>query len=972
MNRNMKQKTFSALILAFVALTITLSGCKDFSFFTELGLKGELKISPSTVTTVVDTSVTFSATGGNPPYTYQVISGSGTIDSASGVYTAPSSPGSDIVMATDSSGQSGTSTVTVVNPLEELKISPITASVSVGNSISFIATGGEGPYFFDFDTDGNKSGGGISADGEYTAGSTTGVSDTIIVTDSASSPQTSVPATVTVSGAVTNIDYSISSHDFAPSSAFVGSSISGNFTIHNEGTATGTASVSWWLFISEDGTFGGDGEHLVDSGTVSTDIPPSGDQVVTPAGSWPSELGQGNYDLFVMISSPEDLNHDNNVYPGSSPGIAFTLDVPDVDYQVVSVSHSDPAPRYGQTFTGQFELANEGTNDSTVPAQWEVWISEDTTIGAGDLKIDSGTETAPAMTAGELPYKQVSFSGTWPYGSANSTDYYIIVRVSSSQDSAAGNDTNNTADSGAVTVYQPQVNYDVVSVSHTVDPSEVVASRDFNASFQLDNVGSDDGSATDVEYTVYASTDTGAPDAADTVVAFGTTSYMPASEATRTVSFTGTWPLSGDSYYLIVDVSHPDDIDESDNLGWTAGTISVRDVQVDYQAEILAGDAFGDRAGNSVSGSFTLTNNGPDDSLEEVEWSVYASTDTSLDVSDWLIQSATDPAAYAASGSASIAFSGTWPPVAGNYYLLVKISSAEDVISATTGNNLAVSLDISGGTATWLPVAAPDVDYSATSVSYTGGSKDLGGPFTGEFRYANNGPNDGARLVEWAAYASLDTTLDAGDVRVGSGGGLVPLASGSGSGIVPFSGIWPNDYGEYYLFVEVISQDVESNPLDNNDYDAAGFIAVGYYDETFDNGDPDPDPNGDWQLLGDVDRFGVTLKPGTSVHISGNMDPGDYDDIFEFPLDPLTTNVTVTASWQNALPPSRQVTLWFFIGAGGDDDGFGGYYVTGGDQITVVWEPYTLPGSPYTTVWIDLENSNLEDLGITSINITAN
>jgi plastocyanin len=970
MNRNMKQKAFSLPILAFFALTITLSGCKDFSFFTELGLKGELKISPSTVTTTVDTSVTFSTTGGNPPYTYQVISGSGTIDSASGVYTAPSSPSSDIVVATDSSGQSGTATVTVVSTIEALQISPTTASVSVGNSISFVATGGEGPYTFAFEAGGNNSGGGITADGEYTAGSITGVTDTIIVTDSDSPQQTcSIPATVSVSGLQTNVDYSISAHTF-PTSAFVDTGVTGNFTIHNEGTATGTANISWWLFISEDGTFGGDGEHLVDSGTVSTGIGPNGDEVVTPSGSWPSHLGPGNYDLFIMVSSPDDLNHDNNVYPDTSSGIPFTLDVPDVDYKVASVTYTDLAPRYGQNFDIHFVLENAGADPSTEPAQWEVWISENATIDAGDVKTASGTEITPYL-AGGGDTKTVDLTRPWPYGSENSTDYYIIVRVSSTQDTAAGHDTNNTADSGAVTVYQPQVNYAVTSVSHTVDPSEVVASRPFNASFQLEHTGSDDGSTTAVEYTIYASTDTVISATTDTVVAFGTTGALTAGSS-KSVDFKGTWPLTGDNYYLIVDVSHPDDIDESDNVGWTAGTISVRDVQVDYQAEILAGDAFGDKAGNSVSGSFTLTNNGPDDSLEEVEWSVYASTDTSLDVSDWLIQSATDPAAHAASGSASIVFSGTWPPVAGNYYLLVKISSAEDVISATTGNNLAVSLDISGGTATWLPVAAPDVDYSVTSVSYTAGSKDLGGPFTGEFRYVNNGPNDGARLVEWAAYASLDKTLDAGDVRVGSGGGLVPLASGSGSGIVPFSGIWPNDYGEYYLFVEVISQDVESNPLDNNDYDAAGFIAVGYYDETFDNGDPDPDPNGDWTNLLDVDRFGVTLKPGTSVHISGYMDTGDYDDIFEFPLDPLTTNVTVTASWQNSLPPSRQVTLWFFIGVGGDDDGFGGYYITGGDQITIVWEPYTLPGPPYATVWIDLENSNLEDLGITSINITAN
>ena len=173
------------------------------------------------------------------------------------------------------------------------------------------------------------------------------------------------------------------------------------------------------------------------------------------------------------------------------------------------------------------------------------------------------------------------------------------------------------------------------------------------------------------------------------------------------------------------------------------------------------------------------------------------------------------------------------------------------------------------------------------------------------------------------------------------------------------SGIWPYDYGDYYLFVGVISQDNDVDPSDNDDYDPA-FIAVGYYAETPELPVPFTDYNDDWTNLVNVDKLGVTLKPGTSLYISGNMSTSDYDDIFEFPLDPLITTVTVTASWQNVLPPSRQVTLWYFIGPGGNDDGFGGRYVTGGDQITVVWEPLTLPGAPYPMVWIDLENSDLE------------
>ena len=264
MNRKTKPRIFVVLILAFIALALSLSSCKDFSFFSELGIKGGLNISPSEVTVTVDSSVTFTAAGGNPPYTYGITGGTGCIDAATGVYTAPAAASNDVVVVTDSTGQSGTASVTVVSTLEELKISPTTASVSVGNSISFVATGGVGSYTFDFQT--NNSGGSVTPDGVYTAGSTTGVSDTIIVTDSDAPAQTcSVPAVVSVTGAVTNVDYSISGETF-PASALTASSISGDFTIHNGGSATGTASISWWLFISEDGTFGGEGNTSLPAG----------------------------------------------------------------------------------------------------------------------------------------------------------------------------------------------------------------------------------------------------------------------------------------------------------------------------------------------------------------------------------------------------------------------------------------------------------------------------------------------------------------------------------------------------------------------------------------------------------------------------------------------------------------------------------------------------------------------------------
>ena len=245
----MKRSKANAIRIAVVvasAAILLFSGCKDSSFFSELGIKGTLKVSPAQITIVKSSSVTFAASGGNPPYTFEMVSGSGSIDPDTGYYTAPDSAGTEIVIAVDATGQSGTATVSVVASLEALAISPNGATVPAGSSITFVATGGVGPY--EFAIQDNYSGGSITTGGDYTAGFTSGVTDTVGVSDLGDSP-TTYTVNVNVTAVSTNLDYLITADTF-PAGALTASSISGNFTILNSGSATGTSDISWWLFIS--------------------------------------------------------------------------------------------------------------------------------------------------------------------------------------------------------------------------------------------------------------------------------------------------------------------------------------------------------------------------------------------------------------------------------------------------------------------------------------------------------------------------------------------------------------------------------------------------------------------------------------------------------------------------------------------------------------------------------------------------
>ena len=114
--RNRKSAGVLAALLAVA--TLSLVACKDFSFFTELGYKGGLSISPRTVEVVAGGTVQFSASSGVEPYTYSIaVSLDGTydrVDPMTGLYQAPAIIGPETVVVQDAVGTTAPAYITVV------------------------------------------------------------------------------------------------------------------------------------------------------------------------------------------------------------------------------------------------------------------------------------------------------------------------------------------------------------------------------------------------------------------------------------------------------------------------------------------------------------------------------------------------------------------------------------------------------------------------------------------------------------------------------------------------------------------------------------------------------------------------------------------------------------------------------------------------------------------------------------------
>lgn len=128
-------------------------------------INAALQISPTSQSLNINDTQGFSTSGGVNPITYSLVSGSGSINASSGVYTASGVAGSAVIRATDALGNISDANVSV---FDSLGISPSSTIISINSTILFSAAGGSAPYSYSLVSGGgsvNATSGLYSADG---------------------------------------------------------------------------------------------------------------------------------------------------------------------------------------------------------------------------------------------------------------------------------------------------------------------------------------------------------------------------------------------------------------------------------------------------------------------------------------------------------------------------------------------------------------------------------------------------------------------------------------------------------------------------------------------------------------------------------------------------------------------------------------------------------------------------------------
>jgi len=675
-----KNRALLLLPALLVLLALTLSGCKDFSFYGVLGDRIDdtpLQISPAAVSVAEGGTLTFTATGGKPPYSFSVFSGPGSFVAGTGDFAATTS-GAVTVRVTDTRGRRSDAEVTVNPSGSVLTISPgappFPVSMGPGGKLTFVASGGTAPYTFILTASGSGlpkiNDGGIP--GAYVAGASTGT-DTIQVQDSAL-PAATATATVNVTAAMVTVNYSLDEASFnfpANGAAGSGVPIGASFRIQNALLADGTEPISWWVYLSDDGTLGS-GDTLLDAGSRGP-LAAGSWADVTFSGTWP--LSSGLKYLFASISAADDLEPADNI----SAAHLVTVSPPDVNYSVTAVTNTGELLA-GGSLSGSFTLGNAGSVAGSQSIHWAVYVSPDDVWDISDTLVASDTR-APL---GPFPASvTIPFSGAWPpaHGAR-----YLLVKVTAVDDLPAG---GKTGVSGLITV--TRVDYTVTNVTHL---SGAKAGAPFTARFTVTNTGDANG-VQNLFWNAYVSYNNSILGPGDTLVASQSLgSGLNAGISQVVGPFAGAWPYQTGDWYIIITVSAADELpaQAADNQAALGLPVAVGSPNVDYDITPASGGGVSYAGGipiptGALNGNCTFKNTGTNNGTQTVSYMVYASLDQILDVADYLVASgSTSPLDSSVTSVPPVSFSGTWPLVFGDYYLIVRIISVEDMdVSDNTG-----------------------------------------------------------------------------------------------------------------------------------------------------------------------------------------------------------------------------------------------------------------------------------------------
>ncbi len=694
----------------FGTATVTINNIDPLLLFT-----GTQKLYP-------EESTQLYATGGYGNYTYSIVTNSSgvNLNTSTGAYIAGATPGLDVLRVTDELSATQDVTIEVINPATNIpdinyivnNINTLPASAQVG--AAFTAE-------LKHENIGNIGGGNVV---QWTAfiSTTNNMNGIISLVDSGTVPALSAHSVLTVPQVISGIwpstpgTYYIVVHlsadidvntlnnfgasgavtvdvpdvDYRPGSVIplggpivVGSLSSELFSIENFGSDNGTQIINWTAWLSTDATPGNTGDINVDSGTAGPFNTGVESGNISVDINW--NIPPADYNLIITWFASDDILSANDSLTSTAK---YIVRYADIDYEANTSPAGGGSPIINSSIADFFVIENTGSEDGTQPVNWAVWLSTDGILNIGDTQIDSGTigPLASGFTSGAI-----LINGSWSDTPGNS---YIIVTWTASDD----NDSNNDSDvSAAANVRLPIYDYSIINVPPPDIVPTYIAGDAVTGSFTVQNLGGDDDATEGFSWAVYASSDTSFSIDDALIESRSDGAAQLAMDTPLVVNYNGFWPDIGGDYYIIVVIESTFDPVTANNENFDAvGTsvVNLTDYEitgVNYHPLGIPGGALNTAPtpwSNPVyiPYDFTITEIGGRDGNKKVDYTVYASTDTLLDGSDYEIKKTFIQANDIVIGGGTITEpfddANPWPAFPTAYYIIITINAADDVNAA--------------------------------------------------------------------------------------------------------------------------------------------------------------------------------------------------------------------------------------------------------------------------------------------------
>ncbi|MDB9444753.1 CARDB domain-containing protein [Anabaena sp. CS-542/02] len=479
-----------------------------------------------------------------------------------------------------------------------------------------------------------------------------------------------------------------------------GKAIAVQWTVQNQGT--GNTIVNSWsdaLIISSDDILGNQDDITLETFTHTGILTPENTYTRREIVNLSFGLA-GDYQLFVVTDSSNNVYEDSNEGNNSSNPYPITISRNTPDLQVTSISLPDTFTP-GQPLTISWTVENLGQGRTNSNFWYDaVYLSLDPTVSNNDIELGS------FFRSGALGLQE-SYTATKTFNVPTNLDgnYYVLVRTDRDNHVIEGIFENNNLKSSDASSSGGGTGIEVLPITpiptpdltvQSVDaPTQGIAGQPLNLTWTMVNNGAD----TDANWydKVYISRDQVFDGNSDIYLGYRyhTGGLNQDSSYTATESFNIPRGLAGRYYALIVTDSNNNVYERNGESNNTKFHSISTEVIIPIPSDLVVTDITIPEAGipgQTTSISYTVTNQGTDTAYGSWTDAIYLSKDNQWDISDTLVGQVNHSGDIATGGSYTKTLNSIIPGVnLGDYHVIVRTDIRNQIPEVNESNNIGVS-----------------------------------------------------------------------------------------------------------------------------------------------------------------------------------------------------------------------------------------------------------------------------------------